>query len=109
MKARIDRPFHNIRPDERTPIVEECLTASLEFTNVSKDKKIATAVPCKRIAGVYVPPKEGEEAPVLYCTTYAWPNKKWAVHACPFRQVEVVQEKVGMVNPLKASKRAAGN
>lgn len=82
---------------ERTVIVEQCHTAALSITNDpnNKDKKIATKVPCPRIDGDF-------------CNTYLWPEKKWRSTNCPFAQKEVTEEQERMLNPIKASKRAAG-
>jgi hypothetical protein len=117
MKPQVNKSFHNISPEERTPIVEQCLTAALEVINdpnsnekdKDKIKKITINIPCKRIDG---DPKailaEGEEAPVLYCTAYMSPAAKWRTYSCPFAQKITTNDQERMLNPLKASKRAAG-
>jgi hypothetical protein len=89
--------FLRPRPAEKTPVVEQCHTAALTLTNdpKNKEKKIATRTPCSRIAG-------------KFCNTYLWPSLKWAAHDCPFVQREITEEQERKLNPLKASKRAAG-
>jgi hypothetical protein len=84
--------------NERTPIVEQCRTASLTVTTPdpkNKDKKVTVNIPCPRIDGDY-------------CTTYLYPSLKWRTGSCPFAQSAVTEEQERMLNPLKASKRAAG-
>jgi hypothetical protein len=90
---------------ERTPIVEECKTAGQETIpdptdtekNSQKRKKIDRRVPCKRI----------EED---LCTTVLCPALKWRDgKSCPFAIGLMMEEAAKIkVNPLKASKRAAG-
>jgi hypothetical protein len=95
----------------RQPIVIQCMTAALEVMPdpKNKDKKISIQVPCKRIDGDYKTAvcEEGE-APLLLCTTYETPTIKWRVGACPFAQKAPTKDQERMLNPLKASKRAAG-
>jgi hypothetical protein len=82
---------------DRTPIVEQCKTAGLSIIPDPKDKekKIAVNIPCNRIDGEY-------------CTTYLYPSAKWRTYPCPFSQSEVTEAQERMLNPIKASKRAAG-
>ena len=89
--------FLNYDPDKPTPIVDQCITAALSITNdpKDKDKKIATRVPCPRIAGEF-------------CSTYSWPDRKWQTYPCPFAQQEITDAQERMLNPIKASKRGAG-
>ena len=86
-----------LNKDERTPIVDQCKTASLSIIPdpKNKEKKIAIKVACPRIDGEF-------------CSTYLFPDKKWSTRKCPFSQEEVTEEQERMLNPLKASKRAAG-
>lgn len=89
--------------EERTPIVEQCHTAGLSIipdpsdksNTKDKAKKIAVKVPCPRIDGEF-------------CSTYLYPALKWRSSGCPFAQKEVTEEQERMLNPIKASKRAAG-
>jgi hypothetical protein len=111
MKERVESAWHDMKLEDREPVVEQCMTASLEVTNdpKDKDKKITTPIPCRRIDGDWkTPVKEGEEAPVLRCSTYMSPEKKWRVYSCPFAQNAPTGNQERMLNPLKASKRAAG-
>ena len=82
---------------ERTPIVEQCKTASLLIIPdpKNKEKNVAIKVACPRIDGEF-------------CSTYLFPDKKWKSHKCPFSQEEVIEEQERILNPLKASKRASG-
>jgi hypothetical protein len=81
------------------PVVDQCLTAGIELVTdpKNKEKQIENRVPCKRIAnGV--------------CSSYISPPAKWrAIGAlCPFAGKMVTEEASKKINPLKASKRAAG-
>jgi hypothetical protein len=86
-----------VNSENRTPIVGPCHTAGLSIIPDPKDKtkKIAVKVPCARIDGDY-------------CSTYLYPEIKWKTRKCPFAQEEITEEQERMLNPLKASKRAAG-
>jgi hypothetical protein len=69
-----------------TPIVEDCETANL-------------GNPCSKIL------LNGEEK---FCSAYQDPKIKWTGKRCPLRQERKVEdEKKTMINPLKASKKAA--
>lgn len=82
---------------ERTPLVEQCRTAGLAIVPDPKDKdrKITINVPCTRISGEH-------------CKVYLNPETKWKYRPCPFSQEAITEEQERMLNPLKASKRAAG-
>ncbi len=83
--------------EKRTQIIEQCKTAGLSIVSdpKEKDKKIAVNVPCTRMAGDY-------------CKVYLNPEVKWKYRSCPFSQEAITEEQERMLNPLKASKRAAG-
>ena len=80
--------------EDRTPIVEQCLTAGITIVpdENDKEKKIEKKIPCKRIDG-------------NLCSVYLHPDKKWISRACPMADRAVVEEISKMINPLKASKR----
>jgi hypothetical protein len=89
-------------PGTCRPITDECRTAQIikvqEKDPKDKDKTIEVEkqVPCYRIVG-------GE-----YCSTYINPAAVWRSSPCPFAgkmKAEVEGKKI--INPLKASKRAA--
>jgi len=94
MAQKITKAWHFLTPADKQPIVEECKAAGVEFiaTGEARVKK-PVLIPCPRIDGDY-------------CTTYAYPGRKWYQSKCPFAFTEKVEQQ-GKVNPLKASKRAA--
>lgn len=84
------------------PIVEECRTAQImkvqEKGSDGKEKEVDKRIPCSRIMS-----NKNE-----MCSVYINPAAIWNSSPCPFAgkmKTEVKQEKI---NPLKASKRAAG-
>lgn len=75
-------------------IVEQCLTARLIVTKSETER-----VECARV--------NMDSDCLVTCTTYRWPAAMWHNRRCAFAQEELTEEQHKMLNPLKASKRAA--